>query len=180
MSWSRLLVVMAVLALGPAGCGFKPLYGKGDSQSAGVAPELASIRIAAIEDRKGQEMRNFLVQGMNPRGEPGDGRYRLEVRLLENTSGLAQTSDGKSTVGRMSITAQYQLYDETTGKVVHTASTRAAGSYRYLGPRYGSMVSESDTESAIIERLANDVRLELSAWFMDRRPDKRPLDSPTP
>lgn len=171
MWWSRPLLVLVLLALGPAGCGFKPLYGRGDASTAPVAQELASVRISGIEDRMGQQMRNRLVLALNPRGEPASARYSLEVTLSESLSGLAESSDGKSTVGRMLIYATYRLTDLQTGKVVHSHQAQAAGTYRYLGPRYASVVSERDTEESVLGGLADDIRTELSAWFLERRPD---------
>lgn len=171
MWWSRPLLVLALLALGPAGCGFKPLYGRGDAVTAPVAQELAAVRVSGIQDRMGQQMRNRLVLALNPRGEPASARYSLEVTLRETTEGLAESSDGKSTVGRMIVYADYRLIDARTGKVVHSHQTQAAGSYRYLGPRYASVVSERDTEETILGGLADDIRTELSAWFLERRPD---------
>lgn len=171
MWWSRALIALALLALGPAGCGFQPMYGRGSAPTSPMAEELASVRIAGIENRLGQQMRNSLVQALNPRGEPANGSYILEVQLSESMSGLAESSDGKSTVGRMSIEAQYKLVDTQTGKVVHTSRTQSYGSYRYLGPRYASVVSERDTEERVVGSLADNIRTELSVWFLDRRPD---------
>lgn len=171
MWWSRVILAVAVLALGPAGCGFKPMYGKTDAKTGAVAEELASVRIAGIEDRLGQQLRNRLVLDLNPYGEPAEGRYTLEVQLIETLSGLAESSDGKATVGRMNIQATYRLLDGRTGKVVHAGQTRSMGSYRYLGPRYASMVSERSTEESVLDDLSNQIRTELSAWFVDRRAD---------
>jgi Predicted secreted (periplasmic) protein len=171
MWWFRLILALAVLVLGPAGCGFKPLYGRGDAKTSLVADELAAIQVLGIQDRLGQQMRNRLVQILNPRGEPAAGRYTLEVILSQSMSGLAESSDGKATVGRMDISAIYRLTDGQTGKVVHAGRTRSMGSYRYLGPRYASMVSERDSEESVVGNIADDIRTALSAWFLERRPD---------
>jgi LPS-assembly lipoprotein len=171
MWWSRLLLALAVLAFGPAGCGFKPLYGKGNATTSPVAEELASVRVAGIQDRLGQQMCNRLVQALNPYGEPAAGRYLLDVKLSQNLSGLAESSDGKATVGRMDIRATYTLVDSQTGKTVHSGQTRSMGSYRYLGPRYASVVSERDSEESVVGNIADDIRTDLSAWFLDRRPN---------
>lgn len=168
MWWSRSLIVLSLVALGPVGCGFRPVYGHND---AGTAPEieaLASVRVAGIEDRMGQQLRNELVRRLTPRGEPGGSRYLLQAKLTQTMAGLAESSDGNATVGSMQIQCVYTLVDSRTGATVMTGQTRSMANFRYLGPRYASVVSERDTEQLALADLADEIRAGLMAWFIQR------------
>src|SRR5690606_19133255 len=73
----------AVLAL--SGCGYRPVYGE---QSAAVSGDgarsnLGSVKVLGIADRRGQILRNYLLDRMTPRGEPATPRYILSVTTTE-------------------------------------------------------------------------------------------------
>ena len=61
----RLTNYIAVLAF-LTGCGFQPLYGR--TENFDIGSELASVEISVIEHRIGQQLRNFLLDRINPTG----------------------------------------------------------------------------------------------------------------
>ena len=155
-----------VLALGPVGCGFQPIYARsGGAASSPMADQLASVRIAAIPDRQGQLLRNNLVSSLSPRGEPASPAYVLDVNLTESSSGFASSKDGTATVGKLSISATYSLRETAGGRVVHHGRTRAISGYRFVGPRYGSTVSEREAQLDALMEIAAEIRGALSAYF---------------
>jgi LPS-assembly lipoprotein len=157
---------MAVLVLGPAGCGFQPVYSKpSGAQSSAVAEQLAAVRVLGIEDRIGQQLRNALISQLNPRGEPGRERYTLTVKLQQSSGGMASSKDGNATVERMTISATFILTDTSQGQAVSNGQARAMGSFRYLGPRYASTASERDTEVSLVQEIATEIRTSLAAYF---------------
>ena len=158
-----------LVALGPAGCGFRPLYGKADSVDSAEAVELAGVRVLGIEDRNGQQLRNSLVRRLSPRGEPSRPRYSLQVKVTETLEGLAESIDGKATVGRLSAIATFTLHDYKTGAVVTDGSARTLASMRYLGPRYASVATERGTEEVVLNDLADQIHTSLATWFANRR-----------
>jgi LPS-assembly lipoprotein len=159
-----------VVALGPVGCGFQPLYARGDAGEATAATELASIRVQAIPDRAGQQLRNNLVQRLSPRGEQANASYILDVRFSENLSGLAESSDGNATVGVLQLSGSYTLSEARTGKAMTSGSVNSIASMRFLGPRYASVATERDTEELALGDLAEQIRSRLAAWFANGRP----------
>ena len=170
MWWSRALIVLVLVALGPVGCGFQPLYGRTGGAESPAAADLAAIRVLGIENRAGQQLRNSLVQRLTPLGEPAAPRYVLDVKMVESLEGQAESSDGKSTVGRMTLRAGYTLSDISTGRLLKTGTARSLASMRYLGPRYASVASERDTEERVITDMAEEIRSALAAWFVSSRP----------
>lgn len=157
---------MTVLALGPAGCGFQPVYSRpSGAQSSAAAEQLASVRVLGIEDRIGQQLRNALVSQLNPGGEPGRNRYSLSVVLQQSSSGLASSKDGNATIERMTVGATYTLTDASQGTTLTNGQVRSISSFRYLGPRYASTASERDSEISVIQEIASEIRTSLIAYF---------------
>lgn len=169
MWWSRpALAVALVVAAGPVGCGFQPMYAKTSTQSDPYVEELGGIYVLGIEDRIGQQLRNALVQQLNPRGEPSHSRYQLEISLSETQESLAEQSDGKTTLGRMFLTAQFRLKTNTSQDAIFSGSSRSVVSYRFQGPRYASVATERDAERRAISDLAEDIRRQLGAYIAQR------------
>jgi len=157
-----------VLALGPVGCGFQPIYARsGGAAASPMADKLASVRVAGIEDRAGQKLRNTLVLALNPRGEPASPAYVLNVRLIETPQSMATSKDGNSTIGRINILAEYSLQDGTGDRTLYTGRARSFSSYRYLGPRYASTASEREAESSALTEIGEEIRSGLAAYFAD-------------
>jgi LPS-assembly lipoprotein len=157
-----------VLALGPVGCGFQPIYARsGGATSSAIADQLASVQVAAIADHTGQQLRNNLVQTLSPRGEPAAARYRLDVRLSETPQSMAVSKDGNATIGRVYLSITYELIDLRTGNMLMARSARAFSGYRYLGPRYASTVSEREAETTALSEVADEIRSALISYFND-------------
>lgn len=157
---------MTVLALGPAGCGFQPVYSRpSGAQSSAAAEQLAAVRVLGIEDRIGQQLRNALISQLNPRGEPGRNRYSLNVILQQSSAGLASSKDGNATIERMTVTATYTLTDSSLETTLASGQVRAISSFRYLGPRYASTASERDSEASVIQEISSEIRTALIAYF---------------
>ena len=156
MWWSRALLLFAVLALGPAGCGFRPMYGTPSGAASGVDADLASVRIAPIKDRIGQQLRNALLQRLSPRGEAADYSYSLLVRLNESVSNLGFRKDTYATVANLSMSAQIILTREGAAIIGETVTTTVY--FDHLGPRYASIATERDAEERAIIQLADNIR----------------------
>lgn len=165
MWWSKVALMVGLLALGPVGCGFAPMYAKNQSQSNPVIAELAGIRVAGIEDRSGQILRNALVQRITPLGEPAHSTHSLNVKLTSAQESLAERSDGKASLGRTFITANFQLVDYQSEKPLFSGNSRSIVSYRLLGPRYGSTAVEREAEERALTDLAEDIRAQVATYF---------------
>lgn len=170
MSWSKALLVVGLLALGPVGCGFQPMYAKPQGQAASPAStQLAGIYVAGIEDRSGQILRNALVQKINPLGEPRQRLYKLTIKLSASQEQLAESSDGKATLGRYFVRATFNLTDANGERQLFDGNSRSVASYRLLGPRYSSTATERDAQERALADVAEDIRTQLAAYFATAR-----------
>jgi LPS-assembly lipoprotein len=176
MWWSRparrLALCAVLMAAGPSGCGFRPLYGS-TSTSPGVASaaaeQLSGIYVDAIADRLGQQLRNALHQRLTPAGEPAAPQYRLAVLTSQSLEGLGHRKDAKATLGRMTLTASFTLVD-SGGHHRMSGASRSLVSFNYLGPRYASIAAERDAEERAISDVAEDIRRQLAVYFETKGP----------
>ena len=164
MWWSRALLLVGLLTLGPSGCGFTPMYAKGSADKPGINADLAGVRVLPIRDRTGQKLRNSLVQRLSPQGEPGDYRYTLTVHLSETTSDLGYRRDTFATLGKLTMSASILLVSDGLGILSGLAQSEV--NFDYLGPRYASVAMERDAEDRAITQIAEDVRSQVAAAIL--------------
>jgi LPS-assembly lipoprotein len=176
MWWSRTLLVVLIAALGPAGCGFRPMYGEQAERKSPTASELAQVRVGAIDDRMGQQLRTMLVQRITPGGEPGRPRYVLAVKVTESTSAVTSDQSGAAALGNKTVTASFSLTaaERELSKTNFAGSARSITSYRYYGPRYGTVATERDAEQRALSELAENISTQLSAYFASQAAGFRP------
>ena len=128
MVWSRRKVLRSLLLAGAAsaaaplaGCGFRPLYGRANSNEAGVSVngQMAGVSIAPIANREGQQLHNALRDRFNPLGQPALSDYTLNVSLTTRTYGALARRDLSASRRNVEMNAFYSLRDDA-GNVVMT------------------------------------------------------------
>jgi len=72
----RRRILLPLLFLPLAGCGYRPLYGTAND-SRGVVTSMAAVSIPEAEDRPTQIIRNDLPSTMRPAGTAAEARYTL-------------------------------------------------------------------------------------------------------
>jgi LPS-assembly lipoprotein len=174
-----LVLIAMAAALGVSGCGYHPLYA--DRSAVGginVAGQLANVKIAGIADRRGQMIRNFLLDRMNPSGEPADPRYILTVTTTENIAITDTRADGTATRSDLRITAHFSLRDTRSDVTVYIDQTEALGTFNLLTARFSSTVSEQETRRRVAEQVADQIT-RLVALFINRRSRPHPAAKPS-
>lgn len=157
-------------ALATGGCGYRPLYGEQSSVAgAPVQGQLSRVKIAGIADRRGQILRNFLLDRMNPRGEPGSPRYVLSVTTNELNRITDTRADGTATRADIVIGARFNLRDAVSDAVVFIGNSEGVGTYNLLSARYASVASEEEARRRALELLSDQITLQV-ALFLNRRP----------
>ncbi len=154
--------LFVVLLLGA--CGFRSLYG---TDATGDAPsELATIKINPIADRLGQQLRNNLLDLLNPRGRPAKPRYFLTVRLDQSTQRLAIEKDAFATRANLSLLANYSLQDPDSREIVLSGKSLVVSSYNILDSEFATLMSEKDAKARAAREIAHDIRMRLAAFFV--------------
>ena len=146
--------IFVVLLLGA--CGFRSLYGT--DATADAPGELATIKVNPIADRLGQQLRNNLLDLLNPRGRPANPRYFLTVRLDQSTQRLAIEKDAFATRANLRLLAKFSLQDPDKGLVV--------SSYNLLASEFATLMAEKDAKARAAREIAHDIRTRLAAFFV--------------
>jgi LPS-assembly lipoprotein len=150
--------VMATLLLGA--CGFHPVYSEQRNASAAA---LASIAIAPIKDRKGQQLHILLKARLSPKGPADRALYRLTVKLAESTAALNLRKDGSATRANLTLTAAFvleRLPPYPPG--IASGSAISTNSYNVLQSNYATLGAESDARDRALRTLAEEIRLRVA------------------
>ena len=162
----RLAAAGLVLAL-LGGCGFEPLYARRDDAAA--AGELASIKVARIDDRAGQHLRNLLLDRLNPGGAPNKGQYTLTVTMGESRQDLAIRRDETATRANLLISASYELYEVATGRALFRATSTVTTSFNIVRSDFATISAENDARRRGAREISDDIRTRLAVYFNRRR-----------
>ncbi|MCW5700669.1 MAG: hypothetical protein KIT00_12595 [Rhodospirillales bacterium] len=152
-----------------AACGFRPMYGDGGADG-DVLTEFAEVKVAVIEDRTGQELRNKLQDLLTPRGAPATPRYLLEVKLKEIITEVAVERTGLATRANLRLDATYDLVDNRSGAVVMRELSSATSSYNLSDTsQFSTLTAENDARSRSLDRIARVIRKRLGVFFNEQR-----------
>ncbi len=158
----------ALLALGMlASCGFEPLYARHESGS--TVADMAATKIDRIEDRIGQQLRNFLLDRLNPRGRPAKALYTLSVALTEIRQDLAIRKDETATRANLIMSATYDLVEIESGDRLLRATSTVTTSFNIVKSDFGSISAENDARRRGVREISDEVRHRLAVYFNGRR-----------
>jgi LPS-assembly lipoprotein len=185
MSWferkslSAVARVAAVLVMAglTAGC-FQPLYGGNPAAPGGdsVHDKLAQVEIPIIPARQGSPaariavgMRNALQYDLNGGAGANAPTYRLTMTVAPTSlTVIVDVTSGRPTAEVDGVTANYQLTEIATGKVVLTdnafshVDVDAPGSEQ----RFAQQRAKLDAEDRAIQAVAEAIRNRLASYFV--------------
>ena len=162
MSWFRATALAACLAI-LGGCGFQPLYGQRDRGS--VAAELAAVKIKLIENRVGQQLRNFLLDRLNPQGKPATAIYDLIIELAESREDLGIRKDETATRANLTLRAEYVLESAATGEILVEGFSRSVTSYDLVDSDFATLSAEADARKRAVRQISEDIKIRLGIYF---------------
>lgn len=161
-----LLVLLA--AATAASCGFEPLYGRFDDRS--ITDRFAGIKISMIANRSGQQLRNYLIDGLTPRGAPVRPTHTLDVELVEpRPQDLGITRDDSVVRYSYTTTAVFRL-TEAGGRVVLQGQSSASSSSEVTNSEFATVAARNNARDRVLEEISHDMKQQLAVHFRDRRP----------
>lgn len=155
------LALTLSLALVASGCGLRPLYSGGGAGS--VATSLSSIQVATIPDKAGWLMRSALVDRIG--GEADGARYRLDVELDDDLSGLGIRGDSAVTRERRTLRARYQLVDLQSGLVVLDATAGSDAGIDVVSSEYATVAAENSALERLTTVVADQIVSRLGLYM---------------
>lgn len=156
----------AALALMASGCGFRPLYGR--KARGEVDAELAQVKIGIIPDREGQQLHNYLLDRINRKGRPVSPDYLLSVDIDIRKIRQAFEPDKTATRMKLIFTANFQLQEIATEKVLLKSFARSVSSYNIVDSAISTRSAELDTIDRAARAVSEEIRMLLSLYFQRR------------
>lgn len=170
MSSTMLLrgVLAATLVLATAlvsGCTVRPLMATDPVNGDGPGAALASMSIAPVGTRYGQEVRNHLIFLLNGgENQPADPRYALDLDVTSRTSAAARiqvADDDEPTSEVVTMRAIYRVVDNDTGDVVTQGRREITSAYDVPRQEFAAVRAERDAQDRAARELAELVRLSI-------------------
>lgn len=148
------LILIAGAAAMLSGCGLRPLYAGGARGA--VATQLRSVEVAPIPGRAGYLIRGALVDQLG-QSEGSEIRYRLEVELDDQISGLGIRLDDAVTRERRTLRARYRLVDAQLGTVLLDATAGSDAGIDVVGSEYATVAAEQTALERLSEAVARQI-----------------------
>ncbi len=178
-NWRGLVRVAVVLAAAglTAGC-FEPLYGRNNAPPGtdSVRDKLAEVDIPVIPTRQGSpaariavSMRNALQYDLNGGAGPNAPTHRLTMTVTPtDITVIVDAASGRPTTDIDGVTANYQLIEIATGKVVLQDTAYAHVDTDAPGPeqRFAIQRAKRDAEDRAVEAVAETIRNRLASYFV--------------
>jgi LPS-assembly lipoprotein len=172
---ARLALVLAAASL-TAGC-FEPLYGNRPSvDSENVHDKLTAVEIAPIPTRQGSPdarlsvaMRNALQYDLNGGAGANAPTHRLEVAVTTTQmTVIVDPLSGRPNAQVDGVTANYQLREIATGKIVVKDMTFTHVDYDIPGPeqRFAKQGAQRNAEDRAVQAVAEAIRNRLASFFL--------------
>ena len=176
--WSRRSVLAAGAAAvvglsgGLGGCGFRPLYGRSrqnDLSTILSRVEIGPVRASTTDDqdlaRVGQQLHNYLLDGLSPRGAQGEPFYRLDVFISEGISSLAVQKSAVATRADLSLSASFSLTSLRSGRGLYSGSGRATASFNILSSEFATLMAEKGARDRAARQLSDDIRQKIAIFL---------------
>jgi LPS-assembly lipoprotein len=165
--WPRafvLLPLLGAIAAGIGACGFHPIKAarSGDSP---VVDKLSAVKIELIENRIGQELRNDLLDRLNPEGQPTAPGYRLAIKLHENLIEIGISVQGTASRADLDMSGEVALTAAPSGETLFTDTFSANNSYGIDPNSYATLASHQSAEKRLLQEIADEITLKLSVYF---------------
>lgn len=151
-------------------CTVRPLYsdpGTVSGAQVNRAEGLNAIAIKPVKTRYAQQVRNNLIFGLNGgAGQPANPLYSLALDVTRRVTAAAiiqRVTEDEPTAGTLTLTSNYTLTDNKTGKVVATGKREVSSSFDYSRQEFASMRAVRNAEDRAARELAEMLRLAIAS-----------------
>lgn len=154
-----------LLAAPLAGC-IQPLYGPAAVGGSSVEAEMQAISVQPIPDRLGHYLESELVFALNGTGSHVPPHYKLFIKVYEGVQApLLDTVTGQASAANVLVSAYFHLDPSAGGPSIFTGTETVVASYDRTAQRFASVRASRDAEIRDAERLADQLRTRIAAFF---------------
>jgi LPS-assembly lipoprotein len=145
-------------------CGFRPLYGSGDTRSNSSIAHLSQIKILSIADKAGHQLHNMLLDRLTPRGQSSKPVYILTSKLAISKGSLGVQRDDTTTRAKLTIITHMAL-NTTKGQLLDKFTIRSTSGYSLTDTPYATQSAENDAITRSLREISERARLRLATYF---------------
>lgn len=180
MTAGRRPTLLAALALGLGGCGFRPLYMPEGGGRSIAADELAAVYVPVMAERSGQLMRQALQQRIEGSGTGIAKKYELLTAPNITGEGIAIQRDNSTTRVRLNGSAPWILRRlDVAHTVMATGSARIVDGYNILNQQYFAADLESEAAvRRVADALADQVVMQVAIFLRRQAVTPAPAQGP--
>ena len=149
-------LLMGVLALGVAGCGFTPVY----APAVKGAPTLGPILVGEVKGKSGHELTVALDRLLGAERGSAAAPRRIEVTLSEYVAGLGYRLDESASRADLVLIASYTVY-EPDGRESLKGAANAQASYDITQSAYAEVAAQNAARTRAADVLAERIRADL-------------------
>lgn len=153
------LAALGLMLLLP-GCGLRPVYSGGSKGFA--ATTLHDIELGPIPGQAGWLVRNALSDRLGQ--SSGPARYKLDVQLDDQITGLGIRSDNAVTRERRVLRARYTLTDAATGAVLLDLTEGADAGIDVAASEYATVAAEQSALERLSTAIADQIVTRLALF----------------
>jgi hypothetical protein len=150
---------LAAIIISLSSCGFKPLYENKEIKAGKTCgnfsiEEIKYSRIAA------QKLKYNLQDSLNLACINSDKNYKVQIDLSKTSEGVGIQKDREVTRYNLRLVGSFRVLD-SKGKIITSGTSNMIGGYDAVISDYGTYALEQDTESKLLEEMANDISLKI-------------------
>ena len=148
------IALSASVALSLAACTVPPL----ETPRSGASSQSAGISFASPETRLDQKLRNALIDLQGRSDEAANVQLTVSVSK-QGTDSATERGTGEARIGKVTLTANYTITNQTDGTVIAQGKQIATASYdRSTSQVYANDRAEDDAETRAAQQLALKLR----------------------
>jgi LPS-assembly lipoprotein len=156
--------MLAVATFHTAGCGFEPLYRTNGAEES-VVDHFSVIEIAPIQNRVGQQLRNFLRDKITPKGSPRNPIYKLIINLKQTRDNLVVLQDATSTFAKIQLQASFKLINISSERPLVKGTTTSIAVFNINESEYANIKAEAGAKSRAAEEISMAIQTRLALFF---------------
>ena len=158
------IAIVGLLVAGCGGSGLQPLHGA-TASGGDLSTTLASVDIAPIPGRVGQQLRNELLFQTQGGGGAAGADYELQIAVRESVRQIIVQLDGDSQGETYRITSEFKLIDTSDKTVVLTGNNHAQAAYQKFDSIYANLRARRDAENRAAKDSARSIATRIAAFL---------------
>jgi len=162
-----LAVALVAAAVGGAGCGFQPLYGKNTTTASGarLSEVMAAVAVKPIPGRIGQQVRNNLIFSDTGGGQAPEPKYRLQIVLRENLINQLVQISGDARGQVLELNGSFTLINIANGQPVFAGSAFSRAPFNRYQEIFANVRAKYNAEDRAAGDIAKSIQTQIAAFL---------------